>query len=249
MLAVPGPQGAPAGCRSHDRLNDRLSQNTGSGCLWCMTLYILFAAAGILIYASAAFAAAISGVNNDHAAVGVQFALVAPALVFLAAIIIFYSARFLRRHALIAALVFGGAVSIVIAATKEPGDLQSGIGTNRSPVADVAAQSARALGAGEQLFEELGCSGCHRSDGKGIGPSLNDVFGRPVADPGCGALMVDPEYVRESILNPTATVAAGFAPVMPTFAGRVTEEQLRELIGYVTSLSAPAQAPRKPDGE
>ena len=48
----------------------------------------------------------------------------------------------------------------------------------------------------------------------------------------------DEAYVRESILNPAAKVAAGFQPIMPTFQGLVTEEQLLELIAYVKSLKA-----------
>jgi cytochrome c oxidase subunit 2 len=49
-------------------------------------------------------------------------------------------------------------------------------------------------------------------------------------------MTVDEAYVRESILNPTAKVASGFQPIMPTFQGLVTEEQLLELIEYVKSL-------------
>ena len=49
---------------------------------------------------------------------------------------------------------------------------------------------------------------------------------------------VDEAYVRESILNPSAKIAAGFQPIMPTFQGLVTEEQLLQLIEYVKSLKA-----------
>jgi mono/diheme cytochrome c family protein len=201
-----------------------------------MTLYLLFAAVGILIYIGAAVAAAFSGANDVHAAVGLQFALSATVSLVLSAVITFYATRLVRAHVLIAALVFGGAVTIAIAATREPNEAPSAIATNESPAVVVAAELARAQAAGERLFQDLGCIGCHRPDGKGIGPSLIGVFGRPVTDSGCGVLTVDEEYVRESILNPSATVAAGFMPVMPTFAGRVTEEQLRALIAYVRSL-------------
>jgi cytochrome c oxidase subunit 2 len=44
--------------------------------------------------------------------------------------------------------------------------------------------------------------------------------------------------VRESILNPSAKVTAGFQPIMPTFQGLVSEEQLLELVEYVKSLKA-----------
>lgn len=126
----------------------------------------------------------------------------------------------------------------VIAATREPGETPGVITSNRSPGVVVGAESAHAQAAGEKLFQELGCIGCHRPDGKGIGPALPGVFGRPLADPSCGVLTADDEYVRESILNPTATVVVGFAPVMPSFAGRVTDEQLRSLVAYIKSLRA-----------
>jgi cytochrome c oxidase subunit 2 len=48
----------------------------------------------------------------------------------------------------------------------------------------------------------------------------------------------DEAYIRESILTPGAKVTAGFQPIMPTFQGLVSEEQLLQLIEYVKSLSA-----------
>lgn len=33
---------------------------------------------------------------------------------------------------------------------------------------------------GEQLFTSLGCSGCYRMDGSGVGPSLSGIYGKPV---------------------------------------------------------------------
>ena len=124
----------------------------------------------------------------------------------------------------------------IIAATRETTEPLTAIASNRSPAVVVSADTAQAQAAGEKLFQALGCIGCHRADGKGIGPSLVDVFGKPVSDPTCGVLTVDDEYVRESMLNPSAIVAAGFAPVMPAFAGQLTEEELRALIAYVKSL-------------
>ena len=50
---------------------------------------------------------------------------------------------------------------------------------------------------------------------------------------------VDENYVRESILDPGAKVVKGFKPVMPTFQGLVSEEQVNALVAYVKSLSQP----------
>lgn len=124
-----------------------------------------------------------------------------------------------------------------IAATREPSETLAIIASNRSPAVAVAARSARAQAAGENLFQQFGCIGCHRPDATGIGPALAGLFGRPVGEPSCGVLTVDVEYVREAILNPSAMVAVGFPSVMPTFAGRLTEEELQALVMYVKSLS------------
>ena len=49
-------------------------------------------------------------------------------------------------------------------------------------------------------------------------------------------MKADETYIRESILQPQAKVVSGFEPVMPTFQGLVSEEQVVQLIEYVKSL-------------
>src|SRR5436189_213861 len=90
---------------------------------------------------------------------------------------------------------------------------------------------------GQTLFQQLGCSTCHRSDVQGRGPSLTGVFGKPVQLEDGRTVTADENYVRESILNPTAKVVSGFKPIMPVFQGQVSEEQLTALVAYVKSLS------------
>src|SRR5258705_4530252 len=92
--------------------------------------------------------------------------------------------------------------------------------------------------AGAKLFQDLACNTCHRPDAQGRGPVLEGLFGKTVTLQSGETMTVDEAYVRESILQPAAKVAAGFQPIMPTFQGLVTEEQLLELIEYVKSLSA-----------
>ncbi len=92
---------------------------------------------------------------------------------------------------------------------------------------------------GEKLFVNLACVNCHRSDQTGRGPNLVGVFGKPVELANGQKVLADENYVRESILNPSAKVVAGYQPVMPTFQGLVTEEELLQLVEYVKSLAAP----------
>lgn len=93
--------------------------------------------------------------------------------------------------------------------------------------------------AGKQLFGSLGCSTCHRFDTQGRGPNLQNAFGKPVLLEDGRTVTMDDNYVRESILNPTAKIVNGFKPVMPTFQGLVTDEQLNALVAYVKSLNQP----------
>ena len=96
--------------------------------------------------------------------------------------------------------------------------------------------------AGEKLFGRLGCNTCHRSDGSGRGPSLVGKFGRTEKFTSGEAIAVDESYLRESILNPQAKIVAGYPPIMPTFKGLVTEDQLVQLLAYIKSLKTDGQA-------
>jgi len=90
---------------------------------------------------------------------------------------------------------------------------------------------------GEKIFSELGCVTCHRSDAQGRGPNLQGVFGKPVELADGRTVTADENYLRECILDPGAKRVKGFRPIMPTFQGLVSEEQVNALVAYVKSLS------------
>lgn len=90
--------------------------------------------------------------------------------------------------------------------------------------------------AGQQLFSDLACNTCHRPDLKGRGPVLEGLFGSMVTLQSGEKITADEAYIRESILNPAAKITAGYQPIMPTFQGQVSEEQLLALVEYVKSL-------------
>ncbi len=91
--------------------------------------------------------------------------------------------------------------------------------------------------AGARLFTDLACVTCHQQESQGRGPVLQNLFGKAVELQDGRRVVADEAYIRESIVNPQAKVVAGFQPVMPTFQGLVTEEQLLQLIAYVRSLT------------
>ena len=95
---------------------------------------------------------------------------------------------------------------------------------------------------GAELFQTLACDTCHREDAGGVvarAPRLEGLYGNQVRLMDGRTLLADDEYLRESILNPAAKIVAGWQPIMPTYQGQVTEEQLAQLISYVRSLGGP----------
>jgi cytochrome c oxidase subunit II len=90
---------------------------------------------------------------------------------------------------------------------------------------------------GEKIFAELGCATCHRSDTQGRGPNLKGVFGKPVQLADGRTVTADENYLRECILDPGAKRVKGFQPIMPTFQGLVSEEQVNALVAYIKSIS------------
>jgi cytochrome c oxidase subunit 2 len=101
---------------------------------------------------------------------------------------------------------------------------------------------------GGALFQQLACNTCHLDSGQGRGPSLSNIWGKPVELSDGSTVIVDEAYVRESILNSQAKVVRGFQPLMPTFQGLISEEGLVSLIEYVRSLS-PTATPGAPGAQ
>ncbi len=91
--------------------------------------------------------------------------------------------------------------------------------------------------AGRDLFEnKLGCASCHAGGPQQRGAKLEGLFGSDVKLVGGQTVTADNEYIRNSILNPGSQIVEGYQPIMPTFKGQVTEEQLVSLVAYIKSL-------------
>ena len=104
---------------------------------------------------------------------------------------------------------------------------------------------------GQRLFSDLACNTCHLEDGRGRGPALTNKFGVSERLADGTTVPIDEAYLRESILRPQAKVVEGYQPLMPTFQGLVSEENVMALVEYVKSLRADgavsrAEAPAEP---
>lgn len=92
--------------------------------------------------------------------------------------------------------------------------------------------------AGARLFRSFGCSGCHFGRGSVRAPDLRGVYGRPVPLADGRIVTADDAYIRDSILQPSKDIVASYEPVMPSFAGRMSQADLIEIVAYIRSLSA-----------
>ncbi len=90
---------------------------------------------------------------------------------------------------------------------------------------------------GARLYRTLGCSGCHEGTGTVRAPRLEGLYGRTVPLANQRFVLADDRYLRDSILLPQSEITAGYEPLMPTFQGQITEEELFQLIAYLKSLA------------
>jgi len=90
---------------------------------------------------------------------------------------------------------------------------------------------------GERLFEQQGCQSCHAPDTAVDAPELTGLFGSDVRLADGETVTVDEAYLRTSILRPNEDLVAGYDPLMPSFQGQLSEDQIIALIEYIKSLS------------
>lgn len=105
---------------------------------------------------------------------------------------------------------------------------------NRSSIVSVAR--------GQQLYAQMGCVGCHSIDGTTDGRSgptwLGAYKSRRLLKDGT-RVRVDEEYLRTSILDPSAVVTEGYDDQeagMPSYRGILSEEDVDSLVMFIRSL-------------
>jgi len=120
----------------------------------------------------------------------------------------------------------------------------TGVVVVQDPVAFEAWLAERAprdslVARGRALFMKHGCSGCHEAGSAVQAPRLDGVYGQEVTLVSGEVVRADESYLREAILVPQKHVVAGYAPIMPSFAGQLSDEELLSLVAYLKSLGGP----------
>ena len=91
---------------------------------------------------------------------------------------------------------------------------------------------------GERLFASMGCNSCHSGNAAARGPNLAGVYGAKLTLTDGSQMLVNDAYLRDAILNPSQHVTAGFAPIMPTYQGQISEDGLIDLVEYIKNMQS-----------
>jgi len=129
----------------------------------------------------------------------------------------------------------------------EPGEYDAWL--SRGNVAQTVAAT------GKRLFTQKGCNGCHGPGSSIRAPRLEGIYGRPgpvqipqgnknLEDIPATTVLMDTRYIHDAIMLPEKEVAAGYKPIMPTFKGQITEEQVFQIVAYLKSLGSTNEPPR-----
>jgi len=91
---------------------------------------------------------------------------------------------------------------------------------------------------GERLFASLSCTACHNTRPDARGPNLAGVYGSHLTLTNGQTISVDEEYLRSAILNPSQHITQGYAPIMPTYQGQISEDGVIALVEYLKHLDS-----------
>jgi cytochrome c oxidase subunit 2 len=91
---------------------------------------------------------------------------------------------------------------------------------------------------GERLFASLSCNACHNARPDARGPSLANVYNARLTLSSGQPITVDDAYLRDAILDPSQHTTQGYAPIMPTYRGQISEEGVIALVEYIKNLDS-----------
>jgi cytochrome c oxidase subunit 2 len=92
---------------------------------------------------------------------------------------------------------------------------------------------------GELLYTTKGCVACHSIDGsKRVGPSFKELYGHEFETREGERITADDAYIKQSILEPNASIVAGYEPVMTPYAGQITDREIEAITAWLKTLSS-----------
>ena len=90
---------------------------------------------------------------------------------------------------------------------------------------------------GQKLFIDMACNACHSVDGSlKLGPTIKSQYGKNIRHTNGSVVIIDDQYIRESLIDPLKHIAEGYTPIMPSYKPVLTDEDIENLIAYIKAL-------------
>ena len=90
---------------------------------------------------------------------------------------------------------------------------------------------------GQKLFIDMACNACHSVDGTlKLGPTMKNQFGKEILHTDGTVMIIDVDYIRESLIDPLKHIAEGYTPIMPSYKPVLSDEDVVNLIAYIKAL-------------
>ena len=90
---------------------------------------------------------------------------------------------------------------------------------------------------GQDIFVRMACNACHSIDGSlKLGPTMKNQFGKKILHTDGTVMIIDVDYIRESLIDPLKHIAEGYTPIMPSYKPVLKDEDIENLIAYIKAL-------------
>ena len=90
---------------------------------------------------------------------------------------------------------------------------------------------------GLDIFTRMACNACHSVDGSlKLGPTIKSQYGKNIRHTNGSVVIIDDQYIRESLVDPLKHIAEGYTPIMPSYKPVLKDEDIENLIAYIKAL-------------
>ena len=90
---------------------------------------------------------------------------------------------------------------------------------------------------GQDIFVRMACNACHSVDGSlKLGPTIKNQYGKEILHTDGTIMIIDDDYIRQSLIDPLKHIAEGYTPIMPSYKPVLSDEDIENLITYIKAL-------------
>ena len=90
---------------------------------------------------------------------------------------------------------------------------------------------------GQDIFNRMACNACDSVDGSlKLGPTIKSQYGKNIRHTDGSVVIIDDQYIRESLVDPLKYIAEGYTPIMPSYKPVLKDEDIENLIAYIKAL-------------